>query len=163
MSKPKKQTSTSPSKEKTEGNGSTPKLAKVESETGSVDKIRDILFGNQMRDYDKRFARTEERLLAQIDDLREETGKRLDSIEKFVKTEIESLSEQLKTEQGQQAESVRNLSKEIKENLRTVSKSIERLDEKQRQESKELRQQLLEQSKDLYNEIQKNKYQHIPN
>ena len=30
---------------------------------GSVDKIRDILFGAQMRDYDRRFTRLEERLL----------------------------------------------------------------------------------------------------
>ena len=28
----------------------------------NVDKIRDILFGNQMRDYEKRFARLEERV-----------------------------------------------------------------------------------------------------
>ena len=29
---------------------------------GSVDKIRDILFGAQMREYDRRFARLEDRL-----------------------------------------------------------------------------------------------------
>ncbi len=30
---------------------------------GNVDKIRDILFGSQMRDYETRFARLEESLL----------------------------------------------------------------------------------------------------
>ena len=39
---------------------------------GNVDKIRDILFGSQMRDYDKKFARIEERLLKETADLREE-------------------------------------------------------------------------------------------
>ena len=36
----------------------------------NVDKIRDILFGAQMRDYDKRFARLEDRLMKDAEALR---------------------------------------------------------------------------------------------
>ena len=39
----------------------------------SVDKIRDLLFGNQMQDYDRRFANLEERFLS---DLRRSSWKR---------------------------------------------------------------------------------------
>ena len=30
---------------------------------GNLDKVRDLLFGGQMRDYDRKFARLEERLV----------------------------------------------------------------------------------------------------
>ena len=41
------------------------KAAPLEDATsGNIDKVRDILFGGQMRDYDRRFARLEERLAA---------------------------------------------------------------------------------------------------
>ena len=35
-------------------------------EAGNVDKIREILFGGQMRAYDKRFSRLEERLTKEV-------------------------------------------------------------------------------------------------
>ena len=40
------------------GNGALPG-----SEVVGVDKIRDLLFGNQMQDYDRRFSMLEERFL----------------------------------------------------------------------------------------------------
>ena len=44
----------------------------LDSEAGNVDKIREILFGGQMRAYDRRFTRLEERLAKESADLREE-------------------------------------------------------------------------------------------
>ena len=41
----------------------------------SLDKVRDILFGVQMRDYDRRFARLEERLVKETADLKDEVKK----------------------------------------------------------------------------------------
>ena len=52
---------------------------------GNVDKIRDILFGNQMREYDSRFARLEETLLKESSDLKESVRKRIDTLESFFK------------------------------------------------------------------------------
>ena len=43
---------------------------------GNVDKIRDILFGSQMRDYETRFARLEETLSKEASELRESTRRR---------------------------------------------------------------------------------------
>src|SRR6185295_6529950 len=63
---------------------------------GNVDKIRDILFGTQMRDYEKRFVRLEERLLKESADLREDVKRRFDSLEIYVKKELESLTDRLK-------------------------------------------------------------------
>ena len=57
-------------------------------EGANVDKIRDILFGSQMRDYDKRFVRLEERLAKAADALRDDLKKRFDSLEAFVQQEV---------------------------------------------------------------------------
>ena len=130
--------------------------AQEASETGSVDKIRDILFGNQMKDYEKRFIRLEERMRKELRELREEMSKRLDSIEAFIKKEDEALRDRLKKEQSMRDDSTKTLSKEIKDAVRLISKNIEQLEEKQSKDSGDWRQQLLELSKNLSNEIQTN-------
>ena len=43
----------------------------------SIDKVRDILFGGQMRDYERRFIKLEERLLQETSELKDEVRKRL--------------------------------------------------------------------------------------
>lgn len=54
----------------------------------NVDRIREIIFGAQMRDYDLRFARIEERILRESADLRSETKRRLDSLETYIRQEL---------------------------------------------------------------------------
>ena len=55
----------------------------------SLDKVRDILFGSQSREYEKRFARLEERLIKEAADLRVDLKKRFDTLEIYIKKEIE--------------------------------------------------------------------------
>ncbi|HID35882.1 MAG TPA: hypothetical protein EYP39_00670, partial [Ghiorsea sp.] len=55
------------------------------AEVGNVDQIRDIIFGSQMRDYEQRFVRLEERVLNEADALRSETNNRLDALETYIK------------------------------------------------------------------------------
>ena len=160
MNRPKKKTSPAPRKEK--GDNLSPDDVNAEqpaveyaSETGSVDKIRDILFGNQMRDYNKRFALLEERILQEIKDLRDETKNRLDTMESYVQKEIDSLSNRLNTEQKLRAESLDKVTNEFKVETKAISDNIERLEDQQNQDSRDLRQQLLEQSKNFSNEISK--------
>src|SRR5215210_7153000 len=85
---------------------------------GNVDKIRDILFGVQMRDYEKRFARLEERLIKESGDLRDDTKKRFDALELYIKQEFESLSLRLTAEQNVRGEAVDALSLGIKDTAR---------------------------------------------
>lgn len=122
-------------------------------ETGSVDKIRDIIFGNQMRDYESRFLRLEKRILKEISELQDEMGKRFDSLEQYVNKEMESMDGRLKSEQDSRAESDKNLAEEIKDASQSITKSIGRLEEVQIKDSRELRQQLLELNKTLSAEI----------
>src|SRR3954452_3450629 len=67
----------------------------------NLDKVRDILFGSQMRDTDKRFARLEERVAKELSDVRDESRKRLDALETFIKREVQSLLDRIKKEESQ--------------------------------------------------------------
>src|SRR6476661_3424740 len=70
---------------------------------GNVDKIRDILFGREMRDYDKKFSRFEDRLLKETADLREDVKRRFASIEAYIKNELTALSDRQKADQAANA------------------------------------------------------------
>ena len=50
-------------------------------EAVGVDKIRDLLFGNQMQDYDRRFSMLEERFLQRFREIESETARNLGSFE----------------------------------------------------------------------------------
>jgi hypothetical protein len=121
----------------------------VEEGEGNIEKIRDILFGSQMRNLEKRLSRTEERLIKEVSDLRGETWKRLDSLEGFLKKEVESLLDRIKTEQGSRTQALSELTKELKETVKTFEKKLTQVDDQISKTSRDLRQQILDQSKSL--------------
>jgi hypothetical protein len=122
-------------------------------EGANVDKIRDILFGSQMRDYDKRFGRLEERLIKDAESLRDEMKKRFESLETFVQKEIESLSQRLKTEKAERAESVKEIGVQMRDTSKAFDKRLGSLDDQLTGDTAELRARILEQSKALTTEI----------
>jgi hypothetical protein len=134
-----------------------PKAARAATEmtdTGSVDKIRDILFGNQMRDFERRFSQMENRLVKATSDLRDEAQKRMEAIEVFFKKELESLKHRLKSESEERADGDGHLKDELKNASSALKKAIAQVEEKLAESSTELRKQILEQSKSLSAEIQ---------
>ncbi|MEO6393630.1 MAG: hypothetical protein ABIP75_17400 [Pyrinomonadaceae bacterium] len=132
-----------------EGNADAAANAGVEN----VDKIRDILFGTQMRDYDKRFARLEERLLKEATDLREDTRRRFDTLEAFIKKEFEALGMRLAAEKTARTDDVQHLSEGMKDLARTSERRSAQLEDQLNQGHSELRGHILEQSKTLSDEI----------
>ena len=79
----------------------------------SLDKVRDILFGNQMRDVERRFARLEERLIKETADLKDDVRRRLETLEAYVRRENESLEGQIKSERGDRVDAHSGLSNEL--------------------------------------------------
>jgi DNA anti-recombination protein RmuC len=119
----------------------------------SLDKVRDILFGGQMRDVDRRFARLEERLIKETNDLKEDVKRRLDALEKYARQESETLAGQLKAEHDDRVESDSGLSRELQEAVRTIEKRTAALDDQLGKSQRELRQQMLEQHQQLSDDI----------
>jgi hypothetical protein len=134
--------------EKTSGNGDV-------REGANVDKIRDILFGSQMRDYDKRFVRLEERLAKAADALRDDLKKRFDSLESFVQQEVESLHQRLKTEKSERVDALKELTRESRDSSKSLENRLSQLDEHLAAAQGDLRSRILDQSKTLLAEIRK--------
>jgi hypothetical protein len=134
--------------EKAPGNGDV-------REGANVDKIRDILFGSQMRDYDKRFGRLEERLAKAADALRDDLKKRFDSLESFVQQEVESLHQRLKTEKAERVETLKDLTRETRDSAKSLENRLSQVDEHLTSAQGDLRARILDQSKTLLNEIHK--------
>ncbi|HXZ12560.1 MAG TPA: hypothetical protein VEG64_09225 [Candidatus Sulfotelmatobacter sp.] len=128
---------------------------KENQEGANVDKIRDILFGSQMRDYEKRFARLEENVSKAVETLREDMAKRFDALSGFVQQETESLSQRLKTEKSERSDSLKELTRELKEASKMLEKKIGQLEEQFADGQTELRSKILEHSKAVMNEIEK--------
>jgi uncharacterized phage infection (PIP) family protein YhgE len=124
-------------------------------EGANVDKIRDILFGSQMRDYDKRFGRLEERLAKAADALRDDLKKRFDSLESFVQQEVESLHQRLKTEKTERVDALKELTRETRDSSKALDNRLSQLDEHLASAQGDLRTRILDQSKTLSNEIHK--------
>jgi len=119
----------------------------------NLDKVRDILFGTQIRDTERRFGRLEERLVKETVDLRDETRKRLESLEAFTKKELSSIVDRLKGEQGQRGEAVKELAAELKEQAKVFQQRSTELGEQLAEAQREIRQELLDQTKSLRDEL----------
>ncbi len=122
-------------------------------EAGKVDRIRDILFGSQMRDYDGRFQRLDERLAREADEARSEVQRRIEGLENFLKAEVQSLTNRLNVEQNARGGAIEKLARDLAETAHTLEVKIKNLDEHSAREIHDLREQLLEQSKALNAEI----------
>ena len=124
-------------------------------EGANVDKIRDILFGSNMREYEKRFARLEERLTKSSDALRDDLKKRFDTLESYVREEMESNNQRLKAEKAERNEGLKELTRETRDSAKSLEKKLSQLEEQLSSTQADLRARILEQSKSLSNQIQK--------
>lgn len=126
-----------------------------EQEGANVDKIRDILFGSQMRDYEKRFVRLEDNVNKAVDHLREDMIKRFDTLSGFVQQEVDSLSQRLKVEKGERTDAVKEVTRESKDAAKQLEKKLGQLEEAFADGQSELRAKVLEHSKAVMGEIEK--------
>ena len=67
---------------------------------GNLEKIKEILFGSQSREYEKRFIRLEDRMQKEITTLKEDLSKSFNSLENYMKKEFELLNERQAKEQN---------------------------------------------------------------
>jgi len=81
-------------------------------EASSMEQVRDILFGAQLKDLEIRFQRQEERFTREINDARDALKKRLDSLENFMKSENASLMNRVKEEGAERASEMKNEQRE---------------------------------------------------
>jgi vacuolar-type H+-ATPase subunit I/STV1 len=113
----------------------------------NLDKVRDILFGGQMRAVESRLARIEERLLHEQQALKKDLEKQLASLESFSKKEVSALSEKLGAERSRRADEVKAIGDELNASFKSLDRRLATVDEATSTADAELRTQLLEHSK----------------
>jgi membrane-bound lytic murein transglycosylase len=126
----------------------------------NLEKIRDILFGSQVRTHEQRFSRLEERLEQECKTLRSDLNRRLDTLESYIQTEVGLLSAQIQETRRLQAEAVERLEQNQHLATKSLEQKLSQLEEKTTASERHLRQQALEQSNQLsadvigrYNEL----------
>lgn len=134
--------------------------ASVLTGSGNIEKIRDILFGSQIREYEKRFVRLEDRMQKELSALKDDLRKSFESLESFIKREIELLNERHQKEQNERYMAVKGLSDELKEVSLEFDRKITDNEAQINKKARDLHEQLLAQSKNLSEEINQ-KYQAI--
>lgn len=119
------------------------------ADVDNVDKIRDILFGNQMRDFDHKFNQLEQRLASDIDNLRKENSLQIESLQTFIESEIEILSSKITHEEKSRIEGMDDLDDLLKKNIKQLDKKLADLGGLLDTQARDTNQKMLKQSQDF--------------
>jgi DNA repair exonuclease SbcCD ATPase subunit len=139
--------------EQREGQGPGGQPQVLRGGAGNVDKIRDILFGSQMRDYESRFARLEEALVKETIEIRETSKRRFEQLESYLKSEFETLQSRLKAERDERTDRDGQQARDLKDAADSLSRRLRDLDDRETDSERKLRNDLLQQARELTDEI----------
>ncbi len=120
---------------------------------GNVDKIRDILFGTQQKDYEKRFKRLEDRFSKDNMHLRDDMMQKIKTLEELINGEVDSLAQRVSTERQERTADVQNLQHEINMMRNELTNRLAQLDEQFSKDLKQFRQQTHTKFKELASQI----------
>ncbi|HEX6316406.1 MAG TPA: hypothetical protein VFZ73_16160 [Gemmatimonadaceae bacterium] len=112
----------------------------------SLDQVRDILFGGQMRMVDARLQGLEARMQQEQASLRAEFTREITELDATIKQGIAQLNDQLTAERTRRTEDLRTLTADMKELVRGLERRHQALEEAASQADAELRDHLVRQS-----------------
>ena len=118
-------------------------------EEADVGRIRDIIFGNQMRDYERRFGDLFSQLEAETNRIKTEVERRLDKFEAFIRTEFEQLNNRIGKERGDRVEAVEQIERTIVSNQKVAGDKLSRIDEQLSKSTAEIRKLMHDQITEL--------------
>ena len=127
--------------------------APADSPPESLDKVRDILFGGQMRSIEARIQELDDRIQREQDWLLARFEQPLAELESSLRAEIQYLNERLSAERAQHADDLHALKAELKEAIRNISSRQHRLEEAVTEASAGLHDLLLEHNAAMTTEI----------
>ena len=107
---------------------------------GNVDRIREILFGPQIREYGQRLARIEEHLSQETTELKSEVRRRLEALEGYARQEVKDWNERLRTERDERSASGDRLSQTLAISIKALENRLTESDERTSTVLRELRQ-----------------------
>ena len=117
-------------------------VSKNSSENTSMEQVRELLMGTQLKDMENRILRQEERFKQELSDLREAMKNRVGSLENFMKSESGSLLHRLQEEKSERSAALKNEQRERAETLKSEHKDRLEAAKQERREREEAEAQL---------------------
>jgi hypothetical protein len=114
----------------------------VAAPEGNVDQIRDILFGGQMRDYERRFLELEERIRREADKLRGDLLKRMENLETLSREQYEQTQAQAQRSERDRREADDSLELRLQAQGKSLKADVLALEQKHDQDTQNLRDRL---------------------
>jgi uncharacterized coiled-coil protein SlyX len=131
----------------TQGNGA--------GETSGVDKMRELLFGNQMQDYDKRFSILEERFQQRMRDLETESARGLTNLETTIKKQLESVAGQFREEKDLRADADKELERSLRDHTQALEKRLAQVSDQLARQERDFTDRLSHEVQGLREEMRK--------
>lgn len=126
-----------------------PQANSADQSAENVNKIRDIIFGANMREYEDRFNQLDKELSQQIKRLRDDTDKRMDKFEDYVKSELGKLGEKLSTEKRERLDEEKSIGSDLSSLENRLTQAIGDVDSQLAHDAQEIRDNLRSQVKEL--------------
>jgi len=120
-----------------------------------VDKIRELLFGNQMQDYDRRFSVLEERFQQKLRDVEGESARSMGTLESSIKKQLESIAGQVRQEQDLRSEADKELGHGLREVLQGLEKRLGQVSDRLASVEREFAERLGHESQALRDELRR--------
>ena len=121
----------------------------------SLDQVRDILFGGQMRAVESRLERMEKRIMREVDAARADGSARADASEALAKKDLKSLTDKLQAERTKRADEVKAVVSELRDSVKDLDARLASLDNETSKADAELRDQILKLAKTVSTKISK--------
>ena len=134
--------------QKKDGNG-----AAAQPAPESIDQVRDLLFGGQMRMVDARIQSLDERLAHETSAMRAEFERQVTELDAAIKKELARHAERLAAERTKRVEDLKALSAELRDSLRSLEKRHHNLEEAAGLADAELRDHVLKQGATLSSDL----------
>lgn len=131
-----------------------PVLVSPSSPDESLDKVRDILFGAQAREFERRFALLEEDLLRKTAEARAEADQRLEALEAQLRQDVEQLTDRIQSEHQSRTQTINSVSADLHKMTRQLDDKLAELGQTATDAQEDIRQQLVEEAKLLSNQIE---------
>jgi hypothetical protein len=129
----------------------TPENSGPKKKEDSISTVREILFGNKIHEFEKRFEDLEKHLDHETGNIREEVDRLYKLLENLVKTEQKALQDSFKEEQEKRL----NAEKRLREDIDMLSKQLTDHKEATADTLRDIRQLILDQHKNLSEDIQR--------
>ena len=120
-----------------------------------VDKIRDLLFGNQMQDYDSRFSKLEERFLQRFKEIEAETARTLSAHDSNAKKQVDSLAGQLREEKDLRGDADKEIERSLREQNQLLEKRLRTLSDQVSQLERDFGDRMSREVQSLHDEIKR--------